>query len=101
MEPSNDITHDNQTIAKPDVAFFLHGDNGFVTATKSGTTNTFFVAATKNFAAATKCYVDRTKHFVVVTKYFCYSFFNKLFCWYNKTLPCGGKPLPLRTDYHH
>jgi len=37
--------------------------NGFVTATKLGTTNKFFVAATKNFAAA-------TKRFVVVTKYF-------------------------------
>jgi len=43
--------------------------NGFVTATKLGTTNKFFVAATKNFAAATKHFVDRTKHFVVVTKY--------------------------------
>jgi len=45
--------------------------NGFVTATKLGTTNTFFVAATKNFAAATKRFVERTKHSVVVTKYFC------------------------------
>ena len=26
-----------------------------------------------------------TKHFVVVTKYFCYPYFNKRFCWYNKT----------------
>ena len=43
--------------------------NGFVTATKLGTTNIFFVAATKNFAAATKRFVDRTKQFVVVTKY--------------------------------
>jgi len=51
--------------------------NGFVTATKLGTTNTFFVAATKNFAAATKRFVDRTKHFVVVTKYFCYPYINK------------------------
>jgi len=25
------------------------------------------------------------KHFVVVTKYFCYPYFNKRFCWYNKT----------------
>ena len=48
--------------------------NGFVTATKLGTTNKFFVAAAKNFAAATKRFVGRTKHFVV-TKYFCY--FNK------------------------
>jgi len=48
----------------------LHGKNGFVTATKLGTTNKFFVAATKNF-------VDRTKHFVV-TKYFCYPYFNKM-----------------------
>jgi len=54
-----------------------HGKNGFVTATKLGTSNNFFVAATKNFAAATKRSVDRTKHFVVVTKYFCYLFFNK------------------------
>jgi len=44
--------------------------NGFVTATKLGTTNEFFVALTKNFAAATKRLVDRTKHFVVVTKKF-------------------------------
>jgi len=34
--------------------------NGFVTATKLGTTNKFFVAATKNFAATTKRFVDRT-----------------------------------------
>jgi len=34
--------------------------NGFVTATKLGTTNKFFVAATKNVAAATKRFVDRT-----------------------------------------
>jgi len=34
--------------------------NGFVTATKLGTTNKFFVAATKNFATATKRFVDRT-----------------------------------------
>jgi len=59
--------------------------NGFVTATKLGVTNYFFVAATKNFAAATKRFVDRTKHFVVVTKDFCYPYFNKWFCWYNKT----------------
>jgi len=51
--------------------------NGFVTATKLGTTNKGFVGATKNFAAATKRFVDRTKHFVVVTKYFCYPYFNK------------------------
>jgi len=56
----------------------IHGKkNGFVTATKLGTTNKIFVAATKNFAAATKRVVDRTKHFVVVTKYFCYPYFNK------------------------
>ena len=45
--------------------------NGFVTATKLGTTTKVFVAATKNFAAATKRFVDRIKHFVTVTKYFC------------------------------
>ena len=65
---------------------WLHGKkNGFVTATKSGIKNEFFVASTKNFAAATKRFVDRTKHFVVVTKYFCYPYFNKWLCWYNKT----------------
>ena len=51
--------------------------NGFVTATKLGTTNEIFDAATKNFAAATKRFVDRTKYFVVVTKHFCYPYFNK------------------------
>jgi len=56
---------------------WLHGKNGFVTATKLGTTNNIFVAATKTFAAATKRFIDRTKHFVVVTKYFCYPYFNK------------------------
>jgi len=33
-----------------------HGKNGFVTATKLGTTGKIFVAATKNFAAATKTF---------------------------------------------
>jgi len=48
----------------------LHtGKNGFVTATKLGTTNKIFVAATKFFSAATKRFVDRTKRFVV-TKFF-------------------------------
>jgi len=51
--------------------------NDFVTATKLGTTNNFFGAATKNFAAATNRFVDRNKHLVVVTKYFCYPYFNK------------------------
>jgi len=51
--------------------------NGFVTATKSGTTSKLFVAATKNFAAATKRFVDRTEYLVVVSKYFCYPYFNK------------------------
>jgi len=54
----------------------LKPKNCFVTATKFGTTNNIFVAATKVFAAATKHFVDRTKH-VVVTKYFCYPCFNK------------------------
>jgi len=53
-----------------------HGKKWFVTATKLGATNEFFVASTKNFAAATKRFVDRTKHFVI-TKYFCYPYFNK------------------------
>jgi len=51
--------------------------NGFGAATKLGTANKFFVAATKNFAAVTKRFVDRTKHFVVVTKCFCYPYYNK------------------------
>ena len=51
--------------------------NRFVTATKLGTTNKFFVAATKNFATAINRFVDRTKHFAAVTKYFCYPYFNK------------------------
>jgi len=59
------------------ISFFVHGKNCFVTATKLGTTNDFFVASTKNVAAATKRFVDRTKQFVVVTKYFCHPFFNK------------------------
>jgi len=58
-------------------SFLTRKKNGFVTATKLGTTNKFFVAATKNFAAATKRFVDRNKHFVVVTKYSCYPYFNK------------------------
>jgi len=40
--------------------FFTRKKNGFVTATKLGTTNKFFVAATKNFAAATKRFVVST-----------------------------------------
>jgi len=50
--------------------------NGFLTVTKSGTSE-FFVAPIKNFAAATKRFVDITKHFVVVTKYFWYPYFNE------------------------
>jgi len=34
-------------------------------ATKLGTTNKIFVAATKKFAAATKRFVDRTKHLLL------------------------------------
>jgi len=58
---------------------FFTEKNGFVTATKLGTTNEFFVASTKNFAAATKRCVDRTKYFVVVTKYFGYPYFTNDF----------------------
>jgi len=57
-----------------------HGKNGFVTATKLGTIDKIFVAATKNIAAATKRFIDRTKHFAVVTKCFRYPYFNKRFC---------------------
>jgi len=53
------------------------GKKGFVTSTRLGATNIFFLAATNNFASATKRFVDRTKHFVVVTKYFCYPYFDK------------------------
>jgi len=62
---------------KANYTLLLTEKNSFVTATKLGTTNNFFVAATKNFAAATKRFVDRTKHFVGVTKYFCCPYFNK------------------------
>jgi len=48
----------------------------FFTATKLGTSDNIFVAATKNLAAATKRFVDRTKHFVVVSKCFCYPYFT-------------------------
>jgi len=65
-------THNTGTIQ-----ILPHGKNGFVTATKLGTTNEFLVASTKKFDAATKRFVDRTKHFVVITKYFCYPYFNK------------------------
>jgi len=62
--------------------------NGFVTATKLGSTNKIFVAATKNFAAATKRFVDRTKHFVV-TKYFCYPVLTNYFVGITKPFfPC-------------
>jgi len=53
------------------------GKDGFVTASKLGTRNDFFVASTKSFAAETKGFADRTKQFVVVTKYFCYPYFNR------------------------
>jgi len=61
----------------------------------------FFVASTNHFAAETKRLVDRTEHFVVVIKYFCYPYFNKIFCWYDKTFytvcECGrlDSSLPL------
>jgi len=64
-------------LGKEETDFLYSEKNGFVTATKLGTANAFFVAATKNFAAATKRLVDRTKHFVLVTKYFCYPYFDK------------------------
>jgi len=71
--------------------------NGFVTATKIGTTNPFFVvatknfaAATKNFAAATKRFANRAKLFVVVTKYFCYPILTNDFVGITKPfIPCS------------
>jgi len=63
--------------------------NGFGTASTLGTTNNFFVAATKNLAAATKRFVDRTKHFVFMTKYFCYPYLTNDFVGITKPLfPC-------------
>jgi len=38
----------------------ITGKNGFVTATKLGTTDNFLFGATKNIAAAAKRFVDRT-----------------------------------------
>jgi len=62
-----------------------------VMATKLGTTNTFFVAATKKFAAATKRFVDRTKHFVVVT-IFLLSLFEQMILLISKSfIPCCMK----------
>jgi len=72
-----------------------HGKNGFVTATKLGTTNNFFVAATKNFATATKRFVYRTKHFVVVTKYFVIPILTNDFVGITKPFfPWGGNLRP-------
>jgi len=64
---------------QPKLDFHTHTSRKkwFVTATKLGTTNNSFIAATKTFAATTKGFVDKTKHFVVETKYFCYPHFNK------------------------
>jgi len=61
---------ENLHVFTPRKKWFFYGN-------KLGTTNKFFVAATKNFAAATKRFVDRTEHLVVVTKYFRCPFFNK------------------------
>jgi len=63
--------------SKNTVKCSLTEKNGFVTATKLGTTDKISVAATKIFATATKRFVDRTKHFIVVKKCFCYPYFNK------------------------
>jgi len=46
------------TAGPPKQDYSITEKYGFVTATKLGTTNNFFVAATKNFAAATKRFVD-------------------------------------------
>jgi len=51
---------------QPNLERSITEKNGFVTATKLGTTNKIFVAATKNFAAGTKRFVDTTQHFVAV-----------------------------------
>jgi len=63
--------------------------NGFVTATKLGTTSKFFVATTKNFAAATKRFVDRTKHFVVTKSFFIPILTHDFVTFYTVLFPLG------------
>jgi len=76
--------------------------NGFVTATKLGTTNKIFVAAAKNFAAATKRFVDRTKHFVVLTKFFVIPILTNDFVGITKPFfPCGGRECTISKDFPH
>jgi len=74
--PGNTVAYNHHYTLKQLIWKFTK-KNGFVTATKLGTSNKIFAAATKNFAAVTKRFVDRTKHFGVVTKYFCYPYFTK------------------------
>jgi len=75
----------NLWVTKPyAVSSQAHRKNGFITATKLGTTNNFFVAATKNFAAATIRFVDRTKHFVIPILTNDFVGITKPF------IPCGG-----------
>jgi len=68
---------------------FRTEENAFVPATKLGTTNNFFVAATKHFAAGTKRFVERTKHFVVVTIFFVVPILTNYFLGITKPfIPC-------------
>jgi len=48
------VPKDKITVEFPLVSQYFTEKNGFVTATKLGTTNKNFLAATKNFAEATK-----------------------------------------------
>jgi len=55
----------------------VHGKNGFVTATKLGTTINFLLLQPKILLQQPNVLLIETKHFVVVTKYLCYPYFNK------------------------
>jgi len=50
--------------------------NGFVTVTKLGTTNKFFVAATKNFPQQPNVLLIEPNILLLLTKYFCYPYFD-------------------------
>jgi len=50
--------YDIEHVPLPDPWRCARKKNGFVTATRLGTTDNIFVGATKNFAAATKRFVD-------------------------------------------
>ena len=59
--------------------------NGFVTATKLGTTNNFLLLLQPKILPQQPNGLLIEPNILVLTKYFCYPYFNKWFCWYNKT----------------